>query len=269
MTGWRIVGWERYEVNYHGRPWSPGEIKRLGPLAYIRWQVNASNPRNDGWDRLLAVATSRRVIIAYGVFGKCLEMVAELPWYARDGAIRVKCPTPTGIVWRAALLEDIGCVTGASLRHVGIALPILSDPAVCWLAEDEIEAIPERSATPRNGPEPSGTPSEVQGEGEVQVQGEGQEKKRSPARDKTTTAQQRHEALRLKFAERVCKWIRLDRPATDLLCKTLDSMDLGTSAEERIGRFIADAGTKKNPSSYAMKVLPEIAEEHPREKGVM
>ena len=256
-------------MNEKGGRYRPGSgletAKR--PLSFVRLPVE----QGTGYADMVRVARKSRAAVAFGVWTFLLELAADNKSGLRGWIIEEDKPNGS---WKPASMEFLMRRSGFSRRHLEIGIEVLRDPEVYWITHHAFDGLgaPRNAAELHGAPGDSAHPSEGEGERELEVQGEVQgegkpEKPRPPVNENHRTPQQHHEALRLRFAERVCKRVHLDKSATTLLCATLDSMDLGALAEERMGRFIKDAIARDNPSSYAMKVLPEIAKEHPREKG--
>lgn len=146
MKAWRIVGWLRhYEANDQGRPVEAMSKARARALPWVRLKVNGRS-QSDGYRLLQVVAgTARKVLVAYGVFCKLLELAADQPRNRRgwilDGDGRPA--DPQNIAWWAHF----------SPFDVSTALSVLSDKRLRWIEETELpQHLQVPTGTDRNLP---------------------------------------------------------------------------------------------------------------------
>lgn len=143
-----ISDWDaKYEVSVKGRPWTPGDDKRKGPLEFIRCHCHGKS-QSPGFRRLLSLA-DEKAAECYGVFIKLLDLAADEPGNVRNGTIYNEHGEPASV-------DDISWLTGFSVDVIHSSIAILSDPALKWI-EIVRREVSGKSGVSRIAPESPGT----------------------------------------------------------------------------------------------------------------
>lgn len=255
----RIVDGDRYEVNDKGGVWEPGQLKRSGPLGYVRLKIMGWT-WGPGYRQLLEVAGKRHAPIAFAFFIKCLEVGANqsadkrwliqgIPGPARNSGNSGKIAEQLG--WLPSQVEK--------------AIEVLTHPRVKWLEwvtlNDPLPGIPGIPGKP-------GIPPTEQNRTETPT-----ESLRNDARDGSSGTAVRFRldaetcAAAARSAGQVAEKLKLDRPLKDRDADFLMGVCLlaqGTLPESWLHNAV-EATIAKNPwktMGYFRRVLQETAKEH-------
>lgn len=147
-TAYYIVDWDQhFEVNAHGRHWTPGDKKRAGPLDYVRWPVYGPKHDNQAYADAAEVCAEvfgpERWPIAWGLFAKLVEVAARQASPPQRGWLLGK----NGSRISARRLSRLTCFPEDQITQ---GLAILAHPDIGWIEEREIPAFAESRDARKN-----------------------------------------------------------------------------------------------------------------------
>ena len=146
---YRVCRWfDLYEVNNKNDVAQPGQKLRQSPLPFARWYVHGRS-QGAGYRRLAVVCgSSTKLMAAYAVFGKLLELAAD-----NEPRLRGWIVNEQG---EPATLDDLVFFTGFPAKAIEQSLLALSHPNVGWIQMVDMDASPEVSGNAPGNPDAAG-----------------------------------------------------------------------------------------------------------------